>query len=133
MPTLVQLSTYGRTLKKRRNKVAPFKGAPQKKAIVHKISITTPRKPNSAKRKRAKVNVLYSNKIIFAHVPGIGPHGLQSYSLVLVEGGGPKDTPGVNYSLIRGVYDFEKVELFGRKKRRSKFGVKKPRLYIYDY
>jgi len=132
MPTLLQLSTYGRVLKKRRNKVSPFKGAPQKKGVIHKISVTTPRKPNSAKRKLAKVNVIYSNKIIFAHIPGIGAHGLQSYSLVLVEGGGPKDTPGINYSLIRGIYDFEKIELFGRKRRRSKFGVKKSKSFVYD-
>jgi small subunit ribosomal protein S12 len=125
MPTLVQLSNYGRVLKKRRSKVAPFKGAPQKKAVVYKMDYTTPRKPNSARRRVAKVRVIYSNKRIFAKVPGIGvEHGLQEYSIVLVQGRGSKDTPGINYSLIRGVYDFKLVEKFGRKNRRSKFGTK---------
>jgi len=126
MPTLRQLSFFGRKSKRRRCAVAALVGAPQKKGVIVKMGITTPRKPNSAKRKYAKVRMIVSKKIIFAHVPGIGKHGLQEYSIVLVEGGNPPDVPGVNYTLIRGVYDFDKLEEYARKKRRSKFGTPKP-------
>jgi small subunit ribosomal protein S12 len=126
MPTLRQLSFYGRKNKRRRCAVAALVGAPQKKGVIIKMGITTPRKPNSAKRKYAKVRMIVSKKIIFAHVPGIGKHGLQEYSIVLVEGGNPPDVPGVNYTMIRGVYDFDKPEEYKRKKRRSKFGTKRP-------
>jgi small subunit ribosomal protein S12 len=126
MPTLRQLSFYGRKLKRRRCAVAALVGAPQKKGVVVKMGITTPRKPNSAKRKYAKVRMIVAKKVIFAHVPGIGKHGLQEYSIVLVEGGSPPDVPGVNYTLIRGVYDFDKLEEYERKKRRSKFGTPRP-------
>jgi len=123
-PTLIQLSKKMRTRKIRRNKVAPFKGAPQRKGIVYKIAVMTPRKPNSARRTFAKVRIIISNKRVFAKIPGIGPHFLQPHSVVLVRGHGPKDSPGINYHLIRGLYDFNKVETFGRQNRRSKFGVK---------
>jgi small subunit ribosomal protein S12 len=126
MPTLRQLSFYGRRLKRRRCAVAALVGAPQKKGVIVKMGITTPRKPNSAKRKYAKVRMIVAKKIIFAHVPGIGKHGLQEYSIVLVEGGSPPDVPGINYTLIRGVYDFDKLEEYARKKRRSKFGTPRP-------
>ncbi|MCU0349640.1 MAG: 30S ribosomal protein S12 [Flavobacterium sp.] len=126
MPTLRQLSFYGRKSKRRRCTVAALVGAPQKKGVVVKMGITTPRKPNSAKRKYAKVRMIVAKKVIFAHVPGIGKHGLQEYSIVLVEGGNPPDVPGVNYTLIRGVYDFDKLEEYARKKRRSKFGTPRP-------
>jgi small subunit ribosomal protein S12 len=126
MPTLRQLSYYGRKNKKRRCAVAALVGAPQKKGVIVKMGITTPRKPNSAKRKYAKVRMIMAKKIIFAHVPGIGKHGLQEYSIVLVEGGNPPDVPGVNYTMIRGVYDFDKPEEYKRRKRRSKFGTKRP-------
>jgi small subunit ribosomal protein S12 len=126
LPTLHQLSisSFIRISKKRRNKVASFLGSPQRKGIIYKIATMTPRKPNSAKRTFAKVRILISNKKIFAKIPGIGEHFLQAHSAVLVRGHGPKDSPGINYHLIRGLYDFTKVELFGRKNRRSKFGVK---------
>jgi len=97
----------------------------KKKGVIVKMGITTPRKPNSAKRKYAKVRMIMAKKVIFAHVPGIGKHGLQEYSIVLVEGGSPPDVPGVNYTMIRGVYDFDKPEEYKRRKRRSKFGTKK--------
>jgi len=86
----------------------------------------TPRKPNSAKRTFCKVRVSINNKKIFAKIPGIGEHFLQPHSVVLLRGHGPKDSPGINYHLIRGIYDFHRVEMFGRQNRRSKFGVKKP-------
>jgi small subunit ribosomal protein S12 len=126
MPTFRQLSFYGRKSKRRRCAVAALVGAPQKKGVIVKMGITNPRKPNSAKRKYAKVRMIVAKKVIFAHVPGIGKHGLQEYSIVLVEGGNPPDVPGVNYTMVRGVYDFDKPEEYKRKKRRSKFGTKKP-------
>lgn len=126
LPTLHQLSIekFKRTHKIRRNKVAPFLGAPQRKGVVFKIATMSPRKPNSARRTFAKVRILISNKKVFAKIPGIGDHFLQAHSVVLVRGHGPKDSPGINYHLIRGLYDFHKIELFGRRNRRSKFGVK---------
>lgn len=126
LPTLHQLSIERdkRTHKIRRNTVAAFLGAPQRKGVVFKIATMSPRKPNSARRTFAKVRILISNKKIFAKIPGIGDHFLQAHSVVLVRGHGPKDSPGINYHLIRGLYDFNKIELFGRRNRRSKFGVK---------
>jgi small subunit ribosomal protein S12 len=130
MPTLRQLSFFGRSLKRRRCAVAALCGAPQKKGVIVKMAITTPRKPNSAKRKYAKVRMIVAKKVIFAHVPGIGNSGLQEYSVVLVEGGNPPDVPGINYTLVRGVYDFDKYEEFGRRKRRSKFGAARPLIKV---
>lgn len=125
-PTSAQLSRNKRIHKKRRNKVASFEGGPQRKGIIYKIAKMTPRKPNSAKRTFAKLRIAINNKKIFAKIPGIGDHFLQNHSVVLVRGHGPKDSPGINYHLIRGLYDFHRVEPFGRRNRRSKFGVKKP-------
>jgi small subunit ribosomal protein S12 len=126
LPTLHQLSIERniRTSKIRRNKVAAFLGAPQRKGVIYKIATMSPRKPNSARRTFAKVRIIISKKKIFAKIPGIGDHFLQAHSVVLVRGHGPKDSPGINYHLIRGLYDFVKIELFGRRNRRSKFGVK---------
>jgi small subunit ribosomal protein S12 len=125
LPTSGQLSKGFRIHKIRRNKVAPFEGAPHRKGIVYKIAIMSPRKPNSAKRTFAKVKIAINFKKIFAKIPGIGEHFLQAHSVVLVRGHGPKDSPGINYHLVRGLYDFNRVEMFGRRNRRSKFGVKK--------
>jgi small subunit ribosomal protein S12 len=125
LPTGIQLSKGMRTAKIRRNTVAAFDGAPLRKAVVYKIAVMSPRKPNSARRTFAKTRVLVNNKRVFAKVPGIGEHFLQAHSVVLLRGHGPKDSPGINYHLIRGLYDFIRVELFGRRNRRSKFGVKK--------
>lgn len=125
LPTTGQLSKYKRINKIRRNKVKPFEGGPQRIAIVYKIATMTPRKPNSAKRTFAKVRVRINNKKVFAKIPGIGEHFLQNHSEVLLRGHGPKDSPGINYHLVRGKYDFHRVESFGRQNRRSKFGVKK--------
>jgi len=125
MPTFRQLAFKGRIQKRRRCIVAALKGGPQRKGVVVKMGITTPKKPNSAKRKYAKVGIMYAKKIIFAHPPGIGQTFIQEFSTVMVEGGNPPDVPGINYSLIRGVYDFSVPEQFGRKRRRSKFGAYK--------
>jgi len=124
LPTGNQLSLNIRKAKKRRNKVAAFMGAPLRKGIVYKIAVMSPRKPNSAKRTFAKVKISINQKKIFAKIPGLGEHHLQAHSVVLVRGHGPKDSPGINYHLIRGVYDFSRIETYGRKNRRSKFGVK---------
>jgi small subunit ribosomal protein S12 len=106
-------------------KAKHFCFAPQRKGVIYKIATMSPRKPNSARRTIAKVRLLFNNKRIFAKIPGIGEHYLQPHSIVLVRGHGPKDSPGINYHLIRGTCDFIREESFGRRKRRSKFGVKK--------
>lgn len=126
-PTLIQLSRKGRKKKFRRNKVSCLYKKPQKRVLVSKIGILPPRKPNSAKRKHAKVRVLgekFQGRRTFAHIPGWGFHGLHDYSVALLEGRGPKDVPGVNYSLIRGCLDFQVMEK-QRVRRRSKFGLKR--------
>lgn len=124
-PTLAQLRKGLRGKKIRRSRVGAFDGAPLRKGVVYKIAVMSPRKPNSARRTYAKVRLSYNGKRLFAKIPGIGDHFLQAHSVVLVRGHGPKDSPGINYHLVRGLYDFNKVETFGRRKRRSKFGVKK--------
>lgn len=124
-PTLAQLRKGFRIKKKRRSRVGAFAGAPYRKGVIYKIAVMSPRKPNSARRTYAKVRLLFNGKRLFAKIPGVGDHFLQAHSIVLVRGHGPKDSPGINYHLVRGLYDFNKVETFGRRKRRSKFGVKK--------
>lgn len=137
-PTLRQLVSKGRKKKVRRNKVSCLCKKPQKRVLVYKIGILPPRKPNSARRKHAKVRVLGENfkgRKTFAHIPGWGFHGLHDYSIALLEGRGPKDVPGVNYSLIRGCLDFQLPEK-QRVRRRSKFGLKRSavrRNDDYDY
>ena len=110
-------------LKKKKSKA--FGNAPHRKGVIFKIATMSPRKPNSARRTLAKVRLLWNSKRIFAKIPGIGEHFLQAYSIVFVRGHGPKDSPGINYHLIRGLCDFIRIEPYGRKNRRSKFGVKK--------
>jgi small subunit ribosomal protein S12 len=100
LPTGKQLSEGIRQLKRRRNRVGAFAGAPMRKGIVYKIAVMSPRKPNSARRTFAKVRVGVDQKRIFAKIPGIGEHFLQAHSVVLVRGHGPKDSPGINYHLI---------------------------------
>lgn len=115
-----------RRINKVRNKRSPALGsAPHRKGVIYKIAVMSPRKPNSARRTFAKVRLLFNDKKLFAKIPGIGEHYLQTHSIVFVRGHGPKDSPGINYHLIRGLCDFVKVEPYGRKNRRSKFGVKK--------
>jgi small subunit ribosomal protein S12 len=95
---------------------------PQKKGVVMKARIVTPRKPNSARRPVAKV-ILVNKKRLTAHIPGIG-HNIRRHSSVLVRGGGARDLPGVRYTCIRGVYDFSKV--LNRFNKRSKYGISRP-------
>lgn len=108
----------------KKKKAPAFDGGPHRKGVIYKIATMSPRKPNSARRTFAKVRLLVNNKRIFAKIPGIGEHFLQSHSVVFVRGHGPKDSPGINYHLVRGLCDFIKVEPYGRKNRRSKFGLK---------
>jgi len=101
-----------------------FKRAPHRKGIVSRVTTMPPRKPNSAKRTFAKVRLNFSGQRVFAKIPGIGEHKLQPHSLVFLRGHGPKDSPGINYHLIRGLCDFIFPELFGRKNARSKYGLR---------
>jgi small subunit ribosomal protein S12 len=122
---LQQLINKRRLNKKKKKRAPAFNNAPHRKGVIYKIAVMSPRKPNSARRTFAKVRLLFNDKRLFAKIPGIGEHYLQTHSIVFVRGHGPKDSPGINYHLIRGLCDFVKVEPYGRKNRRSKFGVKK--------
>lgn len=124
-PTLNQLNKGIRKKKKKKNLYLFFQGGPQRRAVVYKTAIMSPRKPNSARRTFAKVTILITQKHVFAKIPGIGDHYLQSHSTVLLKGGAPKDSPGINFTMIRGLYDFDNLESFGRRQKRSKYGVKK--------
>lgn len=128
MPTKHQLAKLKiKGQKFRRNKVKALGGGPQARALLFRINIVSPRKPNSAKRRAAKVVSLKTKRKVFAHVPGLGEPGVNKNALVMIEGGGFKDVGGVNYSLMRGKLGFSEVESYGRANRRSKFGVKKPK------
>jgi small subunit ribosomal protein S12 len=121
MTTVRQLFySYKRKDKKKKSYVPRLDACPQKKGTVQKVFIQAPKKPNSAKRKVARVK-LSSNKLITCHLPGIG-HNLQQHSVVLVRGGRCQDLIGVRYKPIRGLFDFAPVK--GRKTRRSKYGIK---------
>jgi small subunit ribosomal protein S12 len=116
MVTLNQLFMEKRKKRKKKNRTAALNNCPQLKAICIKIFVMSPRKPNSAKRKVARV-LLTTHKKITCYIPGIG-NNLQKHSAVLVRGKGPKDLPSINYRLIRGKYDLKKV--IGRSISRSK-------------
>ena len=123
MPTINQLIRYGRKPKPKRSKAPALQGHPQKRGVCIRVSTMTPKKPNSALRKIARVRL--SNGIeVTAYIPGIG-HNLQEHSVVLIRGGRVKDLPGVRYKVIRGALDAAGVE--GRKQSRSKYGTKKPK------
>lgn len=124
-PTRNQLGNKIRSGKVRRGRAPAFGGAPNRKGVIYRIAVTSPRKPNSARRTFAKAFLPANGKRVFAKIPGIGSHFLQPHSVVFVRGHGPKDTPGVNYVLVRGIYDFSRLELYGRRQKRSKYGVKK--------
>ncbi|MEO0231962.1 MAG: 30S ribosomal protein S12 [candidate division WOR-3 bacterium] len=123
MPTINQLVRKGRKLKKKKSRSPALEGCPQKRGVCIRVYTTTPKKPNSALRKVAKVR-LSNGKEIIAYIPGEG-HNLQEHSVVLVRGGRVKDLPGVKYHIIRGKYDCAGVE--GRKQSRSKYGTKRPK------
>ena len=127
MTTINQLCRNKRKLKKPLNKTPALDKCPQKKGICLKIFLRTPKKPNSALRKLAKLRLMSNLKIITAYIPGEG-HNLQDYSAVLVRGGRVKDLPGVKYHLIRGKLDF--AGLKNRKTSRSKYGTKNLSKYL---
>jgi small subunit ribosomal protein S12 len=121
MATFNQLKKDRRRKKISRKRTRALEACPQKKGVCMKMVIVTPKKPNSALRKVAKIR-LSNKKVIMAYIPGEG-HNLQQYSTVLMRGGRVKDLPGIKYHLIRGKYDFSGLE--NRKTARSKYGVKK--------
>ncbi|MBA3900186.1 MAG: 30S ribosomal protein S12 [Bacteroidetes bacterium] len=123
MPTIQQLVRKGRVKAENRSKSAALEACPQKRGVCVKVYTTTPKKPNSALRKVAKVRLTNQMEII-AYIPGEG-HNLQEHSIVLVRGGRVKDLPGVRYHIVRGALDTSGVD--GRNQRRSKYGTKKPK------
>jgi small subunit ribosomal protein S12 len=123
MPTINQLVRKGRKRVKKKTKAPALEGSPQKRGVCLRVYTTTPKKPNSALRKVARVR-LSNGKVVSAYIPGEG-HTLQEHSIVLVRGGRVKDLPGVRYHIVRGVYDSTGVE--DRKKSRSCYGTKKPK------
>ena len=123
MPTINQLVRKSRTKPVARNKVPALQKQPLKRGVCVKVYTTTPKKPNSAMRKVARVRLTNGNEIN-AYIPGEG-HNLQEHSIVLVRGGRVKDLPGVKYHVVRGALDTAGVE--GRTQRRSKYGAKRPK------
>lgn len=123
MPTVNQLVRRPRKKKVKKSKSPALEGNPQKRGVCVRVYTTTPKKPNSALRKVAKVR-LSNGKEVVAYIPGEG-HNLQEHSNVLVRGGRVKDLPGVKYHIIRGTLDAAGVE--GRRNSRSLYGTKKPK------
>ena len=123
MPTVNQLVRKGRTFKGYKSKSPALDRCPQKRGVCIRVFTTTPKKPNSAMRKVARVR-LSNNVEVTGYIPGVG-HNLQEHSIVLVRGGRVKDLPGVRYHLIRGTLDSEGVQ--NRMQGRSRYGAKKPK------
>lgn len=121
MPTYNQLCKKKRKVKKKLDRTPALNKCPQKKGICTKLVLRTPKKPNSALRKLAKLR-LTNKKLVYAYIPGEG-HNLKEYSTVLIRGGRVKDLPGVKYHIIRGVLDFSGLQR--RKSSRSKYGTKR--------
>ena len=123
MPTIAQLVRYGRQSLLRKTKSPALKSCPQKRGVCVRVYTTTPKKPNSALRKVARVR-LTNGMEVTAYIPGIG-HNLQEHSIVMIRGGRIKDLPGVRYHIIRGTLDSTGVN--DRRRGRSKYGTKKPK------
>ena len=123
MPTISQLIRGGRTALKKKTTAPALKGSPQKRGVCIRVYTSTPKKPNSALRKVARVR-LTNGLEVSTYIPGMG-HNLQEHSVVLIRGGRIKDLPGVRYHIIRGTLDSVGVE--DRKQSRSKYGAKKPK------
>ena len=123
MPTINQLVRKGRKKIIKRNKVPALEACPQKRGVCTRVYTTTPKKPNSALRKVARVK-LTNGQEVSAYIPGEG-HNLQEHSVVLLRGGRVKDLPGVRYHILRGNLDTQGVS--ARKQRRSLYGAKKPK------
>src|SRR5450755_167745 len=123
MPTISQLIRHRRQLKVKRSKSPALTSCPQRRGVCLQVKTMTPKKPNSALRKIARVRL--SNKVeVTSYIPGEG-HNLQEHSIVLVRGGRVKDLPGVRYHIVRGTLDTSGVS--DRKKSRSKYGAKRPK------
>ena len=123
MPTINQLVRFGRKTIKKKTKCPALQACPQKRGVCTKITTLTPKKPNSALRKVARVRLSNSMEVT-AYIPGEG-HNLQEHAVVLLRGGRVKDLPGVRYHIIRGTQDTAGVE--GRLQARSKYGAKRPK------
>ena len=123
MPTINQLVRNSIEKVSKRNKVPALKACPQKRGVCLRVYTTTPKKPNSALRKVARVK-LTNGQEVTAYIPGEG-HNLQEHSVVLIRGGRVKDLPGVRYHIIRGTLDTQGLEK--RRQRRSKYGAKRPK------
>ena len=123
MPTVNQLVRQGRKLAKGKTKSPALKGSPQKRGVCIRVYTTTPKKPNSALRKVARVR-LTNGMEVTTYIPGVG-HNLQEHSIVLVRSGRVKDLPGVRYHIVRGALDTVGVQ--NRKQGRSKYGAKRPK------
>lgn len=123
MPTINQLVRLGRGKKIKKSKAPALQGCPQKRGVCVRVYTVTPKKPNSALRKVARVRLTNGIEIT-AYIPGIG-HNLQEHSVVLVRGGRVRDLPGVRYKIIRGALDAAGVQ--NRRKSRSKYGTPKPK------
>lgn len=123
MPTINQLIRHGRKKITYKSKSPALAGCPQKRGVCLQVKTQTPKKPNSALRKVARVRLTGGIEVT-AYIPGVG-HNLQEHSIVLVRGGRVKDLPGVRYHIVRGVLDSQGVQ--DRKKSRSKYGSKRPK------
>ena len=123
MPTINQLVRKSRKPRVVKNKVPAMEACPQVRGVCLKVYTTTPKKPNSALRKVARVKLSNGNEVI-AYIPGEG-HNLQEHSVVMIRGGRVKDLPGVRYHIIRGSLDTQGVK--NRKQARSRYGVKRPK------
>ena len=123
MPTISQLIRFGRTEKRKKTKSPALKGCPQKRGVCLQVKTQTPKKPNSALRKVARVRLTNGIEVT-SYIPGEG-HNLQEHSIVLVRGGRVKDLPGVRYHIVRGTLDTAGVA--NRRQSRSKYGAKRPK------
>lgn len=123
MPTINQLVRKSRKSRVVKNKVPAMEACPQVRGVCLKVYTTTPKKPNSALRKVARIKLSNGNEVI-AYIPGEG-HNLQEHSVVMIRGGRVKDLPGVRYHIIRGSLDTQGVK--NRKQARSRYGVKRPK------
>ena len=123
MPTINQLVRHGREAEVTKSKSPAMQNCPQRRGVCTRVYTTTPKKPNSALRKVAKVRLTNGFEVI-GYIPGEG-HNLQEHSVVMIRGGRVKDLPGVRYHILRGVLDTQGVK--NRKQRRSKYGAKRPK------
>ncbi len=123
MPTVNQLIRYGRSSKKKKTKSRALEGCPQRRGVCLQVKTQTPKKPNSALRKVARVRLTNGIEVT-SYIPGEG-HNLQEHSIVLIRGGRVKDLPGVRYHIVRGTLDTAGVA--NRRKSRSKYGAKRPK------